>query len=163
MPASAPRALVALAAAVLLALLAPGAHARPAADVAFRTVERSSGTGSRLDEQRTIVVRSLRKYRQVWRQLHSTPKKRPKVDFARHMLILVTQGEKPNGGYGIDIEHIAAEEGEVILHVREAEPDPAATQCAYPQVITRPYHLVRVRRTARPIAPVQRRTELISC
>ena len=157
------RLLVALTAAVLLAAVADAADARPALDVGFRTVERSSGSGSRIAEQRTIVVRSLRKYRQVWRQLHSTPKKRPKVDFSRHMLIVVTQGEKPHGGYGIAIEHIAAEEGELILHVREAEPDPAATQCAYPQVIVRPYHLVRLRRTARPLAPVQRRTELTSC
>lgn len=155
---------IALLAAVLAAALAAApAGAAPAVDLAFRTVEKSAGSSSRLAEQRTIAIRSLRKWKQVWRQLHPTPKKRPTVDFAKRTLILATQGERPNSGYSITIERVVLDAGELTVHVAEQEPDPAVPTCSQLQVITRPYHLVRVRRTDRPIAPVQRRTVLAAC
>lgn len=143
--------------------MAAPATAAPARDLSFRTIERSSGTGSRIDEQRTIAIRATRRWKQVWRQLHpGSSKKAPKVDFARYTLLLATQGTKPNPGYGITIERVVLDGGEVTLHVADGEPDPAA-QCARPQVVTHPYHVVRVRRTDRPIAPVQRRVVLTGC
>ena len=136
----------------------------PAVDLSFRTIERSSGARSGLSAQRTIAIRTTRRWKQAWRQLHrGSTKKAPKVNFARYTLLLATQGQRPNGGYGIAIERVVLDGGEVTLHVVDTEPDPAATQCAYPQMIVNPYHVVRVRRTDRPIGPVNRRTQLVSC
>jgi hypothetical protein len=150
------------AAALVAAVLAQGSAGAPRADMAFRTIEKSSGTSSRIADQRTLAIRSAAKWRQAWRQLHKTPKKLPKVDFAKHVLILVTQGEKPSSGYGIAIERIVLAGGELTVHVVETEPDPAAG-CSYLQVITRPYHVVRLRKTDRPVAPVTRRTAPAGC
>jgi hypothetical protein len=145
-----------------LARAAPSAAA-PAADMAFRTIEKSSGSNSRIADQRTLAIRSTAKWKQTWRRLHKTPKKLPKVNFAKHVLILVTQGEKPNSGYGITIERIVLDGGELTVHVAEQEPDPAVPGCSQLQVITRPYHVVRLRKTDRPVGPVQRRTTTGGC
>src|SRR5215210_4205332 len=145
----------------ILALTQSSASARPAVDLGFRTIEQSMGAGSRITTQRTVAVRTQARWKQIWRQLHRPAKKLPKVDFAKRTVLVVTQGEKPTSGYAIRIERVVLDAGEVTLQLVESEPDPLATQCTYLQVITHPYHVVRVRKTNRPLAPVERRTELV--
>ena len=146
----------------ILALTQSSASARPAVDLGFRTIEQSMGAGSRITTQRTVAVRTQARWKQIWRQLHRPAKKLPKVDFAKRTVLVVTQGEKPTSGYAIRIERVVLDGGELTLHVVETEPDPASG-CVFLQVITHPYHIVSIRRTNRPLAPVERRIEPATC
>jgi hypothetical protein len=157
------RTLVAVAAALaLLATCQSSAVARPATDLTLRTIEKSAGAGSRITTQRTVAVRTERKWKSIWRQLHRPAKKLPKINFAKRTIIVATQGERSSTGYGIRIERVVLDGGELTLHVVETEPDPALG-CLFAQVITHPYHIVSIRRTDRPLAPVERRLELATC
>jgi len=114
---------VAVSAVLALTALAQGSASLAQLDLSFRTIERSSGSSSRLSEQRTIAIRTTRRWKQAWRQLHpGSSKKAPRVDFSRYTLLLASQGEQPTSGYAITIERVVLDGGEVTLHVVETSP-----------------------------------------
>ena len=132
------------------------AGAAAAAAVRFRSVERNEGMSSGIGVRSTVTIKSLRHWRSIWARLHAgeSPKPaRPRVDFSRHMLILVTMGQEESGGHSIRIRSIANREATWLVRADELSPGPSCTTTA---VITSPYHVVRVRRTAKRI--VVRRT-----
>lgn len=139
---------------VAIAVLAAAdavADAVAAAPVRFRTVERSEGMSSAIASRTTVTIKSLRHWRSIWRRLHSgeSPQpRRPRVDFSRHMLILVTMGQEESGGHSVRIRSIAGRESTWLVRADELSPGPS---CTTTSVVTSPYHVVRVRRTAKRI------------
>ena len=72
------------------------------------------------------------------------------VDFGTSLLVAVVRGQVPTGGYGIAIDGIAAAQDEVRVTVSLADPAPGRI---LPEVLSYPYHLVVVPRTALPTQP----------
>jgi hypothetical protein len=115
---------------------------------------RSSGTSSNADEPyRTLlygyhsglkaghlrVARNEEEWRELWAEhtLPMMPKPEPpSVDWSKEMVVCVALGERPTGGYGVSIDHVAVDHGHMIVDAIERKPPADAL---LPQVITRPY------------------------
>lgn len=89
----------------------------------------------------------------MW-QAHSSiripPPPLPSVDFDRVMIVAVFSGEKPSGGYGIEIAKIEedAAKGQLRVFFRETQP-PSGFMAI--QSLTQPYHLIKVKRLDSPV------------
>jgi hypothetical protein len=146
--------------AVVIAAASPGAaaaHAGQGTPVAFRTVARGDGATSAVTERAARAVRSERAWRREWGRLNArvVPRPRlPRVDFARSMLIVVTAGRRPSGGHGITVTAIHRRGGRLVVRADERAP---GRGCFTTAVLTAPFHVVRVRRTAARVTAARRR------
>jgi PrcB C-terminal len=122
-----------------------GVMAQTAGD-AVRTVDK--GEQSNIDEMKQVVVRTEADWTKLWQQ-HSPDRKRPAVDFSKDMVVGVFMGSKPTAGYNVSITSTFVKDGKVLVQYRESLPRPG-TMAA--QVLTFPYHLVAVPKTAGEVA-----------
>jgi hypothetical protein len=67
----------------------------------------------------------------------------PTIDFSRETVLAVFLGTRPTAGYGIEIEDLRLEDGDIFVDMREVMP-PADSLTA--QVLTSPWIMVRVLR-----------------
>ena len=139
------------------AAAASAAHLPPLAAIRFRTVATGDGTSTSRPRQ-AIAIRSERRWRKVWDQLGEGEP--PAINFAREMLIAVTQGPQPSGGHAIRIRRIQPTGGSVWrVSVSETEP---GRGCPSTGVMTNPYHVVRVRRSSARVR-FERRRDVRAC
>ena len=127
---------------VLVLLCSAGAVRVP---MTFTTIDR--GAQSRIEEARDVIVRSAAEWATLW-TLHAGDRPRPAVDFARSTVLGVFLGTRPTGGYSVEITAIEREGASLVVTCREARP---ARDAMLSQVITMPFHLVRIDRHAGPI------------
>ncbi len=117
----------------------------PLKPVRFRTVVKG-GIGSALAERTGRVIRTERRWREVWRDLTAggVPRRKlPRIDFEREMLLLVTQGPRPANN--VDrIQIVDVGDTGLTLQVR-VEEIASAKGCNVSDVHAKPYHVVRVR------------------
>jgi len=73
----------------------------------------------------------------------------PEVDFRRESVIAIFIGQRPNGGYGIELEQVTIEDGEVYISVRETEP---AEDAITTQALTSPWVMLSVTRPELEVA-----------
>jgi hypothetical protein len=142
----------------LVVCLAATATVFAARSIPFRSVADGSGASSAVTKRTQIVVRDRVAWRSLWRRLNSRLSPRPalpKVDFSRFMLVAVTYGQRPSGGYTVRVTGIS-DDGRR-LRVRIVERAPGA-DCITPAVITAPYHVVRVRRSSKQLVFARTRT-----
>jgi hypothetical protein len=111
-----------------------------------RTVDK--GEQSNIDEAKQVVVRTEAEWTKLWQQ-HSPDRKRPTVDFAKDMVVGVFMGSRPTAGYNLSIVSTFAKDGKVLVQYRESQPKPGAMAA---QILTFPYHLVAVPKTAGDVA-----------
>ena len=110
-----------------------------ASGVPMKTIDQ--GTQSRVDEARTVVVRSDEEWAKLWRA-HAPEKPRPPVDFSHDMVLGVFLGTRPTAGYGVEIVGTGEQPADsFVVQYRVASP---ARDAMTAQVITTPYHLVAV-------------------
>jgi hypothetical protein len=124
--------------------LAPAAEARP---VAFHTVARGDGASSELTQRRAFLVRGAERWGEVWRRLEPT-RTRPRVNFSRDMVLVVLQGAKTSAGHAIKVTGIDDAGGRLEVAADEVSP---GRGCFTAQVVTSPYHVVRLRRLDRTL------------
>jgi hypothetical protein len=111
-----------------------------AAGMTFTTIQRGQHSG--IEEAREVVVRSASDWTTLWKQ-HAPEQAVPAIDFARSTVVGVFLGSRSTAGYTVEITAIEQKERELIVVYRERQPDP---QAMVAQVITFPYHLVRIDR-----------------
>jgi hypothetical protein len=126
----------------------------PVQTVPFRTVAKGQGGGAP-SGRRSLTIRGERRWRKLWDALGDGGEP-PEIDFASEMLIAVTQGRQPSGGHAIRIERIERTGKGRLVKVVETQP---ARGCPASGVITSPYHVVRVRRSAQRVRFERRRTQ----
>lgn len=83
---------------------------------------------------------------EAWASAHAnllSPPAVPAVDFTRESVLALFLGQKPGGGYGISVENMSSEGGELYADVRISEP--GADQLSS-QALTSPWQLVRILR-----------------
>ncbi len=118
---------------MLLALALQGAPA-------LRALEK--GDQSNVDDAKQVAARTTAEWDALWRR-HSPDRDKPRVDFAREMVLGVFLGSRPAAGFGVEILSALVEQGVLVVRFREIRP-PGDRVLA--QVITSPYHLVAVPR-----------------
>lgn len=67
----------------------------------------------------------------------------PRIDFRRDTVVAFFLGQKPTGGYGVDVQGVTIEGNEVYISVRISEP---AEDAIVTQALTSPWVMVRVPR-----------------
>lgn len=71
---------------------------------------------------------------------HGSNNKTPEVDFDRATVLAATMGSRRTGGYVVEITDVAVESGAIKAKVVETSPG----KCGTIQVITSPYHVVKI-------------------
>ena len=133
----------------VLLLLASCTACAAAAPVPFSTL--AKGLASGVAQPTQIVVRTQDDWGGLWSRhmrTQTAPPPPPPVDFSRDMVVALFMGERPTGGYAIEVTRIERTDSGLSVHYRTTRPDPAAMQA---QALTQPFHLVALPRTDGPV------------
>lgn len=106
-------------------------------DLQLRRIGQWTRTGVR--ESRRLVIRDANAFAQLWSELGVG--ERPEVDFTRDVVVAVSSGERPSGGYGIAVDRVRESNGELTVGVVETTPGPNCITAASP---TQPADIVVV-------------------
>jgi hypothetical protein len=104
----------------------------------------AQGAMSTIEEPRQAVVRTAAEWQAFWKQ-HDPGGAAPPVDFGQSMVVAVFLGSRPTAGVTAEITAVKTEGTRTIVEYRERQPPPDAFVA---QVITSPFHVVRVPRAA---------------
>ena len=114
--------------------------------VPFVTIDQGFRSGVR--ERKFLVIKNETDWKTLW-QTHVQPnvpaKELPRLDFDKEMVVAVFLGEKPTGGYKLEITAIEEDRGKGQLRVGTRESKPPAGAMTI-QAMTQPYHVVKVRK-----------------
>src|SRR5262245_6028159 len=112
------------------------------------TVEKGYRSGVR--EPLQVVIRKQDEWNAFWKQhssIDTNPQLAPSVDFDREMVVGIFLGEKPTGGYEVEIVRAERRDSSLYFYYREKSPPPGAMVT---QALTQPFHLVRVAKYDNP-------------
>jgi hypothetical protein len=119
--------------------------------VPFVTIDQGSRSGVR--ERKSLVIKTETDWKALWRshvQSNVPAKELPRVDFEKEMIVAVFLGEKPSGGYSVEITRIEENPDQRQTNVfwRESKPPPGSMVI---QALTQPYHVVRLKTVSYPV------------
>jgi protease stability complex PrcB-like protein len=104
----------------------------------------AKGAMSNIEEPRQVVVRTDAEWQALWKQ-HDGNSATPTVDFTQSMVAAVFLGSRPTTGYAADITGMKTEGTRTFVEYLERQPPRDALVA---QVLTSPFHIVRIARTA---------------
>jgi hypothetical protein len=103
---------------------------------AFETI--AAGSTGGVTAEQYVVIRSREEFVPLWRELHRNrlpAPEAPRIEFGNQVVVGAFLGERPSGGYGVEITRVCEER---IVLERRSPPDDAMVT----QALTAPYHLV---------------------
>lgn len=124
--------------------LGQGAAAPADEKVTFSTVAKGFHSGILLP--RRLVIRERGEWEKLWLEHASIfipPPPLPPVDFSREMVVALYSGEKPTGGFSVEIREVVRTEGNLVVRYVEQSPSPGAVRSS---VLTQPFHIIRLDR-----------------
>jgi hypothetical protein len=121
-------------------------------EVPFSTVER--GVTSGIKEAGFFVLRTEEEWQRFWRRHASSDP--PVIDFSREMVIAAFMGEQRTGGFSIEIQKVEDKGGLLKVLVQRTVPAPERPVL---QVLTQPYHIIRLAKTELPVRFARRSFE----
>jgi len=116
--------------------------------LSIATVVRGHRSGIR--EPLQTVIRKQDEWNAFWKRhssIETNPQLAPSVDFDREMVVGIFLGEKPTGGYEVEIVRAERRDSSLYFYYREKSPPPGAMVT---QALTQPFHLVRVAKYDNP-------------
>lgn len=125
---------------------APGAPSTvtpaPGQALSFATLQRGAYSG--VTERKAVIISDDASWRANWQQLtarqHPAPDA-PAMDFSQHSVLAVYMGEKPTGGYTIEITGVEVAGGKLRVTVKQTSPGPGSMVT---QALTQPYHMIQI-------------------
>lgn len=132
--------------ALLATLLAGCARQEQPTEPIAAVVTVAQGTVSGVHEQLWGTIRDAETWRLLWeRHAAAVPGAGdvPEVDFTREMVFVYFDGDRPTAGYQVEITEIR-DRGELLVALVEERGPPPGSMVA--QVLTQPYHIVRLPR-----------------
>jgi hypothetical protein len=96
------------------------------------------GFDSSLTTKEQYVIKNEEGFKKLWQDINAVIEL-PEVDFSKEMVIAVFMGEKPTGGYGIEVTSVYEYRDKITVNVKEKEPGPDEIVT---QALTYPYHIV---------------------
>lgn len=112
--------------------------------VELETIDR--GTRAQFAEGTQRVIRDRETFETFWRRLHANAdaaSSMPAVDFSSEMVLAVVLGERPTGGYRVDIASVTRNVNPTVVRAFVTEVQPGA-DCVVTQATTVPYHIVKL-------------------
>lgn len=101
-------------------------------------------TVSGIHERRRQVLRSQEEWADFWEEAFAgrdPVPERPAVDFAERIVVVAAMGERPTGGFSVEVEEVRTTEDGLRVVVREVSPGP---ECIVTQAFTQPVTAVAV-------------------
>lgn len=109
------------------------------------------GQNSGIKEVQNLAITSSTVWMDLWInkiKFEGKTKGAPYVKFDEDMVIAVFQGEKPNGGYSIEITGVYEEKNKIVAEVKEISP---GQNCINTEALTSPFEIVKVPKTDKPV------------
>ncbi len=107
----------------------------------------AKGAFSGMTEARQEVITNRSAWERVWAK-HTVrsfpPQKLPEIDFRKQMVIVVTLGQKPTGGFALEIMSVVEAADRLQITVKSTTPRSGAMTI---QALTAPFHFVAVPRS----------------
>ena len=113
--------------------------------VPFVTV--AQGTMSGIDEPREVIARTAAEWQAIWKQ-HDPTAPLPAVDFTQSMIVGIFLGSRATAGFAVEITTVTTANGRTVVEYRERRP---GSDAFVAQVLTSPFHAVRIAHTAQPV------------
>ena len=126
-------------------VLSSSAMAQGVSPAELQTV--AQGAMSNIEEPRQVVVRTAAEWQALWKE-HDAQRAAPAVDFAQSIVVAVFLGTRPTAGFDGEIATVTSEGGRAVVEYRERRPPRDAIAA---QVLTSPFHIVRLTRVSGPI------------
>jgi hypothetical protein len=123
---------------IVAAACVTGPSAAQSGSVAIVTVARGEFSG--VSDAKEAVVRSTADWTALWRS-HMPTEVAPAVDFSTGTVVAVFLGERPTGGFSVEITAIRHDGNTLVVAYTETAPEPRAIVT---QVVTSPFHIVKV-------------------
>lgn len=121
------------------------AETAPAAVATARDVEVTvldSGTTARTYAVRkNYAIYDAAKFAEIWKAVHGADAKVPTVDFTKEYVLAVFAGEKPTGGYGIQVARVNDTDAARMIGIELTVP---GAGCMMSKAKTEPYEFVSV-------------------
>jgi len=113
-------------------------------NVDFSTI--AKGTCSGYPTANRMVINNTVEWVDIWQQHCSDqipPPPVPDVDFTQYQVVAVFAGEKPTGGYSVEITNVEATNSQLVTIVKSYEPqaDDIVTEA-----FTHPHHIIKIPR-----------------
>jgi hypothetical protein len=109
---------------------------------------------SNIEEPRQVVARTMAEWQALWKELDAQ-RAAPVVDFAQSIVVVVFLGTRPTAGFAVDSTGVKTEGSRTIVEYRERRPPGDALLA---QVLTSPFHIVRLARTGTDRVQAHRRS-----
>jgi PrcB C-terminal len=94
-------------------------------------------TRTGIGESRRLIIRDANAWAAFWSELGVG--QRPAVDFTKDMVVAVAAGQRPSGGYEIQVHRVTQQGGELTVEVQETAPGP---NCMTSASLTQPVDVV---------------------
>jgi PrcB C-terminal len=81
------------------------------------------GSQSPIADQKNFVIVSLDEWRDLWLHVHGDQEAPlPAIDFSRYAVLALFQGERPSGGYELQVKSVTQQQGSVVVSVDDIAP-----------------------------------------
>lgn len=120
-----------------------------ASSIAFVTLAQGAQSGIVHPAQR--VIKTPREWVALWQQhiaQHLSQPSPPPVEFSSEMIVGIFLGQRPTGGYAVEISRIVQEGQAVKVYYQETAPPPGTFVT---QALTQPFHIVKLKRLELPL------------
>jgi len=104
----------------------------------------AQGVMSNIEDSRQVAVRTAAEWQALWKE-HDAQSAAPPVDFTQSMVVAVFLGTRPTAGFAVEITAVKTEGSRAVVEYRERRPPRDALTA---QILTSPFHAVRLARTA---------------
>lgn len=107
-----------------------------------------AGAHSAIDERVNYLITSPAEFNELWNLVQATTSM-PDVDFSTHAVLAVFAGQEPTAGYAIGVAKVEDSSSGRMVTVSLTKP---GTGCMTAEVVTTPFALVLVPKTALPLS-----------
>ena len=124
------------------AIVASEINMKPIMPVTFQTVGKGYRSGVHAPLQ--IAARSQSEWTALWRQhtsVDASSQQPSTIDFEKEIVIGLFLGDKPTGGYDVQISRVERNNNALTIYYQEKSPPLGAVVT---QALTQPFHIVRI-------------------
>lgn len=114
----------------------------------------TKGPYSQLSLAKELVIRDKTEWRHLWLAHTGNPGKRPPaINFQSEMVMAFFLGQRPTGGYEIQVQKIRTMENHLLVNLRVKRPDPRANTT---MALTQTHTIIKLPRYELPVKFIYR-------
>ena len=115
--------------------------------IEFQTIEKNFYSG--IKDPQNILIDNANAWQELWDKTTVwTPDELPHVDFTKSMVIAVYMGEKPSGGFDIEISALKESDDAVEVVTKLSIPESGQ---GVTQALSQPFHIIKIAKTDKKV------------